>query len=141
MTYRETAVAVLMVSGSVLMLLAAIGILRFPDLFLRMSSATKAVTVGAGSTLLAVAIYFNDLGTTTRALATVIFLVLTVPVGAHMISRAAYFVGVPLWEGTAINRLLGHYDLRTHVLSSETADQTPEECADPECLGPGPLTQ
>ena len=34
-----------------------------------------------------------------------------------MIARAAYFVGVPLWEGTIIDELSGHYDRRTHRLA------------------------
>ena len=29
---------------------------------------------------------------------------------AHMIGRAAYFVGVPLWEETIVDELQGHYD-------------------------------
>jgi multicomponent Na+:H+ antiporter subunit G len=33
------------------------------------------------------------------------FLFLTAPVGAHVIARAAYAVGVPLWEGTITDEL------------------------------------
>jgi multicomponent Na+:H+ antiporter subunit G len=59
------------------------------------------------------------LGITTRALATMSFVFLSAPVAAHMIARAAYFVGVPLWEGTMTNELRGHYDRRTHRLLSD----------------------
>jgi monovalent cation:H+ antiporter-2, CPA2 family len=64
-----------------------------------------------------VAVHFGELGVATRAVATVIFVFLTAPVAAHMIARASYFVGVPLWEGTIIDELRGHYDQRTHRLA------------------------
>ena len=51
----------------------------------------------------------------TRSAITFVFL--TAPVAAHMIARASYFVGVPLWEGTIIDELRGHYDRRTHRLA------------------------
>jgi multicomponent Na+:H+ antiporter subunit G len=56
---------------------------------------------------------------TTRVPATMSFVFLTAPVAAHMIARAAYFVGVSLWEGTMIDELRGHYDRRTHRLLSD----------------------
>lgn len=104
--------------GSLFMLLAAVGIVRMPDLFGRLQAATKAATLGIGLVLTAVAVHFWDLGVTTRAAATVAFVFLTGPVGAHMIARAAYFVAVPLWEGTLTDELRGHYDRRTHQLES-----------------------
>jgi multicomponent Na+:H+ antiporter subunit G len=42
---------------------------------------------------------------TTRAVLVIAFFFLTAPVGAHMIARAAYAVGVPLWEGTITDEL------------------------------------
>ena len=88
--------AVLMVTGSLFILLAAIGIVRMPDLLTRMSATTKAATLGASAMLLGLAVHFGDLGIVSRAGATILFLLLTAPVAAHMIGRAAYFSGVPL---------------------------------------------
>lgn len=115
---KETISAVLIIVGTIFTVLAAIGILRMPDLFQRLSTATKAATLGVGSLLLAAAVYFDDLGITTRALATIFFLVLTAPIAAHIIGRAAYFIGTPLWEGTISDELAGRYDSETHVLKS-----------------------
>ncbi|MBI1992810.1 MAG: monovalent cation/H(+) antiporter subunit G [Deltaproteobacteria bacterium] len=109
---------VLLLAGATFMLLAAVGVVRMPDLFTRMQTTTKSATLGAGSMLLAAALYFGDLGVTTRALAVISFLFLTAPVAAHMIGRAAYFVGVPLWKETIVDELRGHYDRRTHDLIS-----------------------
>ena len=47
----------------------------------------------------ATAIYFHEFGVTSRILATVVFVLLTAPVAAHKIGRAAYLEGVPLWRG------------------------------------------
>ena len=111
--------------GAFFMLLAAIGLLRMPDLFLRMSAATKASTLGTGFILLAAALYFDELGAVSRALATVVFIFLTAPVAAHRIGRAAYFDGVPLWQGTKRDDLGGHYDQRTHELEGDPCDDFP----------------
>ena len=97
--------AVLLVVGGFFMLLAGLGVLRLPDLFMRLQAATKASTLGVGCLLLGVAVHFQDLGVTTRAVLIISFFFLTAPVGAHMIARAAYAVGVPLWEGTLIDEL------------------------------------
>jgi multicomponent Na+:H+ antiporter subunit G len=52
-----------------------------------------------------VAVHFQELGVTTRAVLVIAFFFLTAPVGAHVIARAAYAVGVPLWEGTITDEL------------------------------------
>ena len=116
---NETLSAVLMILGAAFALLAGVGVVRMPDLFTRMQAATKASTLGMSCIVLAVALHFGELGLTTRALATMSFVFLTAPVAAHMIARSAYFVGVPLWEGTMIDELRGHYDRRTHRLLSD----------------------
>jgi multicomponent Na+:H+ antiporter subunit G len=97
--------AVLLVVGALFMLLAGLGVLRLPDLFMRLQAATKASTLGVGCLLLGVAVHFQDLGVTTRAVLVVAFFFLTAPVGAHVIARAAYAVGVPLWGGTITDEL------------------------------------
>ena len=121
---REIIVMALMATGAFFMFLAGIGILRMPDLFLRMSSTAKAGTLGAGLILFGAALYFDNFSIYSRAIATIIFLLLTAPVAAHMIGRAAYFVGVPLWPGTVQDDLHGHYRAATHSLE---VNSVPEE--------------
>ncbi|HSE90735.1 MAG TPA: monovalent cation/H(+) antiporter subunit G [Candidatus Binatia bacterium] len=110
--------AVLLMIGATFLLAAAIGVLRMPDLFTRMQTATKAATLGISCILIAVALYMEDLGVAIRAFFTVVFFFLTAPVAAHMIGRAAYFIGVPLWKGTMVDELRDRYDRRTHTLMS-----------------------
>ena len=107
---------ILMLFGVFLILIAGIGLLRMPDLYLRMSAATKASTLGLGLILLGTVLFFGELGIASRAIATIIFVLLTAPVSAHMIGRAAYTNGVPLWEGTELDELKGRYDEPAHVL-------------------------
>lgn len=106
--------AALVFAGSLLMLLAAIGIVRMPDVYIRLQASTKAASLGAGCLLLALALFYADLAVTTRAALAIVFIFLTVPVSGHMIARAAYLVGVALWEETRWDELRGRYDPETH---------------------------
>jgi multicomponent Na+:H+ antiporter subunit G len=90
-----------------------------------MSATSKAATLGAGLVLLATAVFFNEFSITARVTATIVFLLLTAPVAAHMIGRAAYFDGVPLWKGTVLDELRGHYRLVDHQLDA-VAHEEPE---------------
>ncbi|MGD8468921.1 MAG: monovalent cation/H(+) antiporter subunit G, partial [Desulfobacterales bacterium] len=65
---NEILISALLVIGSFFMLVAGLGMLRMPDLLLRMSCSTKAATIGVGTMLLALALYFENLGVATRAL-------------------------------------------------------------------------
>lgn len=121
---REWITAVLLILGAIFMLLAALGLARMPDLFNRMQAATKAVTLGVGCTFLAVAVHFGEAGVSFRVFLIIAFFFLTTPVAAHMIGRAAYFVGVRLWEGSVIDELRGRYDPSTHTLRSTDGNST-----------------
>jgi multicomponent Na+:H+ antiporter subunit G len=108
----------LVLIGAVLMLLASIGVLRMPDVFTRMQAATKAASLGSGTALLAVALHFGDLSVVVRALLAIAFIFLTAPISAHMLARAAYFMGVAIWERSVIDDLEGRYDRKNHRLES-----------------------
>lgn len=110
---------VIMLVGAIFIFLAALGVLRFPDLFTRMHANTKSATLGIGLIMLGLALYFGNITVTTRALVVIVFLFITAPIGAHLLARAAYFSNVPLWEGTLGDDLRGHYDFATHELHGE----------------------
>ena len=115
---NELLSAGLILLGAGLMLLASIGVLRMPDVFTRMQASTKAASLGSGTALLAVAFHFADLSVVVRALLAVAFIFLTAPISAHMIARAAYFMGVPIWERSVVDDLEGRYDRQAHRLDS-----------------------
>jgi len=85
---------VLVVVGALFCFLAALGVLRFPDVFTRMHAATKAGVIGAGLILLGAAVASVDTAIILRALVGLIFLVLTGPVSAHLLARAALISGI-----------------------------------------------
>jgi multicomponent Na+:H+ antiporter subunit G len=118
---------ILMTIGSIFMFIAGLGILRMPDLFMRMSCATKASTLGVGFILLALAIHFAQLGVSTRAVATVIFVIITAPVAAHMIGRAAYIARVPLWQNSIVDQLCDSYDRCSLELGSYPEEVEPRK--------------
>lgn len=95
---REVAVAVLLGVGTFFAVVAAIGVVRLPDLYMRLSATTKASTLGVTFLLGGAALHFGDAAVTGKAAAIIVFVMLTAPVAAHMLGRAAYFSGEPLWE-------------------------------------------
>ncbi|NLS19771.1 monovalent cation/H(+) antiporter subunit G [Rhizobium sp. P40RR-XXII] len=104
-------VAVLLLVGALFSLIAAIGIVRLPDLYSRMHAASKAGTVGSGLLLLAVGIHSQDLSILARALAGFVFFVLTAPISAHLLARAAHKAGHRLTAPSVRDELLLHGQL------------------------------
>ena len=95
----------LIIMGTALMFISAIGIIRLPDFYLRMSAITKAATLGLFLLLIGLAIYFNSLELTVKSIVIIIFILLTNPVGAHAIARAAYMKDTKLWERNIVDEL------------------------------------
>ena len=105
MSARDLLAAALLLAGVLTALLAAVGLLRMPDVFTRMSATSKASTLAKMCVFLALALGFGELGVTTRALAAVAFVFLTAPLAAHAIGRAAIALGVPFFPGTKVNEM------------------------------------
>ena len=90
-TATESAVAVLIVLGALVVLLGSIGLARLPNFLDRLHGPTKATTLGVGALLLASAIFFSnrDGGVSLHELAILLFLFLSAPVSAHLLAKAA----------------------------------------------------
>lgn len=99
----DAIVAVFWLVGAAFALLAAVGVLRMPDVFTRMQASTKASTLGLGCLLVGAAVHLADFAGVVRAASIGAFVLLTSPVAAHVIARAAYISEVPLWEGTRVD--------------------------------------
>ena len=99
---------ILMLIGSIFCLVAALGIVRLPDVLTRMHAATKAGTLGAGLLLLAEAVFYRQLGVSLRAATVIALLLLTAPVAAHLVGRSSYRSGVRLSDRTWIDELEDH---------------------------------
>jgi multicomponent Na+:H+ antiporter subunit G len=113
-----------MLLGLFFMFIGALGLYRFPDLYIRMHAASKCITLGISGMLLAAVFHLSAVsagtdeaaygapmpGTTavgagTKALLVIMFQFVAAPVAAHMLARAAHMDGVPQWEGTVGDEL------------------------------------
>ena len=95
----------LLLVGAVFALLAAIGILRLPDLYTRMHAASKAGAVGGGLILLAVALSSQDAAVALRAVIGLMFLLLTTPLAAHLLARASQLAGYEPCKETVLDEI------------------------------------
>lgn len=102
----------LIAAGAVLMLLAAVGVLRLPDVFARMHAGTKAASLGLALVLSGSAVLTPEPMARLKLVVAIMFQFLTAPVAAHLIGRAAYRAGVPLYEGTRFDELREHVEVR-----------------------------
>lgn len=88
---------VLVLAGSLLMLLAAVGVLRFRDALARMHAVTKASTLGVLLVLSGAAIVLEDPNAVTSLLLAAGLQLLTSPVAGNLLSRATYLAeGIPM---------------------------------------------
>lgn len=111
-------VMILMGAGTFFILLAAVGVIRMPDYYLRVSVSTKASTLGVGLAVIATGVYFESFELVSRSSAIILFLFLTAPVGAHMLARACYKSGISMWQHSVADDLEGKYNLKDDTLSS-----------------------
>jgi multicomponent Na+:H+ antiporter subunit G len=98
--------------GVAFVLLAAVGILRFPDVLTRTSASTKAAGLGVALVLAGAAFLFGTTEAAVKLTLAVALQFATAPVSGHVIGRAAYRSGAPLWEGTHTDELRPYYASR-----------------------------
>ena len=91
-------------AGVVFNLFGAFALVRFPDVYTRLLSSTKCVTLGTASILLGIFIVTGFTAAGLKALACMLFLLLTSPVEAHALLRAAHRSGIKLWKGSVTDQ-------------------------------------
>ena len=112
---RPLVVVALVAVGCFFLTVGTIGLLRLPNVYNRMHATSKPTTLGTAAIFLASFVRFGPGEGGLPSLVGVLFLFLTVPTGAHMISRAAQRIGVPF---------LGSVVWPTEGTSVETVDDT-----------------
>ncbi len=110
---RPLVVVALVAVGCFFLTVGTIGLLRLPNVYNRMHATSKPTTLGTAAIFLASFVHFGPGEGGLPSLVGVLFLFLTVPTGAHMISRAAQRIGVPF---------LGSVVWPTEETSVETID-------------------
>lgn len=123
MTAAEVVGSVFLVVGSLLALLGAVGLHRFPDVFARMHAATKPATLGTVLVLTGGAVAIGEFAISSTLVLIAALQLITAPVGAHMVGRAAYRAGTELSPATVVDEL------------AEREDRVPNDPSDGESGG------
>lgn len=112
---------VLVLIGVFFYVLSALGLIRMPDVYNRMQTATKSATLGSLGVLTGVGLWAVGNGLSwvwlTKSIVIALFLLLTNPISAHALIRAAYKSGIPLWEGSVVDKY------REHIGAKEKASE------------------
>ena len=102
----------LIIFGTFFMLVAAVGLIKMPDVYHRMHAATKGVTLGISGLLLAALLYIpahheqiSVVEIVTKLILVLMFQFIANPIGAHLLSKAAHMDGAKKWEGTLSDEL------------------------------------
>lgn len=94
---------ILVIAGAVLMVLAALGVVRLPDVMARLQAGTKAASLGLALLFGGTALLHPTVSSVVKLALAMLFVFVTAPVAGHVIGRAAYRAGVPLWGGTFVD--------------------------------------
>lgn len=103
----EPVICFFLLAGGVFCLGGSIGMLRFPDIYCKMQALSKPVTLGIFNLIIAyiVFLFYAGLGLSMKGLLAVVFLLLTIPIGSHMMIKGAYRSGVPIWTESLMDQL------------------------------------
>ena len=113
MTAIEIITSIFVLLGAFFTLLSAIGVMRLPDVYSRMHAAGKSSTLGVVSLMLAAFLYFIPEGIiNAKILLAILFIFMTAPLSALMITRSAYRIGVPLEKNSVQDDLKKMYHPR-----------------------------
>jgi len=112
----EWITAFLILAGAFFMLVAAIGILRLQDIYLRMHAATKAPSLGAFLLISAIMLYFRTPWLIIEGTLIILFIFMTAPVGAHVLAQVAHMMKSKKHEKTIIDELEDRHNQKLHSL-------------------------
>jgi len=109
---------ILVFIGTFFYFLSALGLIRMPDVYNRMQTSTKSATLGSLGVMIGVGIWalgtdFGSVAWLTKTIVIAVFLLLTNPISAHTLIRAAYKSGIPLWEGSVVDKYAEHLMSKT----------------------------
>lgn len=105
MSWIDLGAAILLLSSTSFVLLAAIGLWRFDDVFSRIHAATKAITMGVLLAIVAAAFRMENPADLLKLLLAAILQLISAPVSGHMLGRAAYRAGTELTSHTVVDQL------------------------------------
>ncbi len=96
---KELLTALCLVTGLFLMITAAIGLLRLPDLYCRSHAVAKASSLGIFLLLIALWLRLSPDVSGLKLVLAIVFQVLTIPVSSHLVGLLARQKNLPRWRG------------------------------------------
>lgn len=94
---REVIAALFMLCGLVFFVGSAIGMLRLPDFYSRIHASGNSETLGCALSFIGLMIYEGATLTTVKMAFAFLIVFLANPIGSHILSKAAYKSGHPVW--------------------------------------------
>lgn len=95
MLIRDIIAAIFVAGGVFFFLVSVIGLIRLPDIYIRVHATAKGDTLGLGLSLLGAMIHMGFSFTSLKLLLIITFIWITSPTAAHLIGKSAYRTGVP----------------------------------------------
>ena len=99
LTVSKALISVLILGGCLLILSGILGVVRFPDFYCRAHAATKGPTIGIMMIMLGSIIFYAVSGSfSSRNVLASAFIMITAPVGTHLLVKNSYHGGVKMWK-------------------------------------------
>lgn len=117
--------------GLFFMFVGALGVYRLPDAYNRIHAASKCTTLGLTGMLLAACFHLAEVAVVSKALITIIFTFVAMPIGSHLLAKAAHHAQLPLWDRTLSDDLAEDKLTPTMSASDEDIGFTPDPPATP----------
>ncbi len=109
---NETIGTIFIFVGIVFDFFGCLGLIRLPDIYNRLQASTKCVTLGTVSILFGLFLFNGFSATGIKAILCIGFLILTAPVSAHALARAAHRAGVKLWDKSVCDKYAEDKELK-----------------------------
>ncbi|MCI8630904.1 MAG: monovalent cation/H(+) antiporter subunit G [Firmicutes bacterium] len=94
---REIIAVIMIVIGLLFLVISAVGMLRLPDFYSRLHASGNSETLGMMLTLLGFVIYEGANLISFKLIFIFMFVFIGNPIGTHILSKAAYKTGEPVW--------------------------------------------
>lgn len=128
----EILISLLIITSSILSLIAALGLIRLPDTYTRAHAAGIGNTLGITVMMVALILYFSyfsEVNMLPRIILALLFIFLTTPIANHLITRSAYHIGVPLTKNHLIDEL---YPVKKEEMQALRAERLQREVREQE---------
>ena len=96
-TLRELIACLFMFGGAIFFIGSAIGMLRLPDFYCRIHASGNSETLGTVLSFIGLMILEGPTLTAAKIAFVFLFVFLANPIGSHILSKAAYKTGHPVW--------------------------------------------